>query len=155
MVFGPKFQYFFQLNEMRDEAKTWWLVFGPEVVSSYFFFFKKIRVALESRTLIWVPLVVTITLKHTISFSSCMHQNNDPAFKGHWCRHHTVKKKKYRKIRAFNLPTNYCKIYGNTVNFLQLITVKLTVYCKYFDKKLYLVCFIVFMQKIQFPVNIL
>ena len=38
MVFGPKFQYFFffQLNEMRDEAKTWWLVSGPDVASSYF-----------------------------------------------------------------------------------------------------------------------
>ena len=37
MIFGPKFQYFFQLNEMRDEAKTWWLVSGPDVASSYFF----------------------------------------------------------------------------------------------------------------------
>ena len=38
MVFGPKFQYFFfQLNEVRDEAKTWWLVSGPDVASSYFF----------------------------------------------------------------------------------------------------------------------
>ena len=36
MVFGPKFQYFFQLNEMRDEAKTWWLYSGPDVASSYF-----------------------------------------------------------------------------------------------------------------------
>ena len=27
---------FFQLNEMREEAKTW-LVFGPNVASSYFF----------------------------------------------------------------------------------------------------------------------
>ena len=47
-------------------------------------------------------------------------------------------KKKYRKIyciiRASNLPTNYCKIYRNTVNFLQFVTVKLTVYCKYFTK---------------------
>ena len=27
---------FFQLNEMRDEAKTWWLVSGPDVALSYF-----------------------------------------------------------------------------------------------------------------------
>ena len=32
-----KFQYFFQLNEMRDEAKTWWLVFGPDDAFSFFF----------------------------------------------------------------------------------------------------------------------
>ena len=50
---------------MRDEAKTWWLVSGPNVASSYFFS-KKIRVALESRTLIWVPLVVTITTAYEI-----------------------------------------------------------------------------------------
>ena len=31
------FDIFFQLNEMRDEAKTWWLVSGPDVASSYFF----------------------------------------------------------------------------------------------------------------------
>ena len=33
MVLGPKFKFniFFQLNEMRDEAKTWWLVSGPDV----------------------------------------------------------------------------------------------------------------------------
>ena len=62
MVFGPKFQYFFQVNEMRDEAKTWWLYSGPDVASSYFFFLKKIRVALESRTLIWVPLLQATTL---------------------------------------------------------------------------------------------
>ena len=38
MVFGPKFRYFFfQLNEMRDEAETWWLVSGSDVTSSYFF----------------------------------------------------------------------------------------------------------------------
>ena len=37
MVFGPKFQYFFQLNEMRVEAKTWWLVSGPDVASFYSF----------------------------------------------------------------------------------------------------------------------
>ena len=54
-------------------------------------------------------------------------------------------KKNYRKIRASNLPTNYCKIYRNTVNFLQFITVKLKVCCKYFYKKLYFVCFTVFM----------
>ena len=46
---------------MRDEAKTWWLSFGPNVASSYFFL-KKIRVALESRTLISVPLLQTMTL---------------------------------------------------------------------------------------------
>ena len=34
-------------NEMRDEVKTWWLVFRLDVASSYFL--KKIRVALESR----------------------------------------------------------------------------------------------------------
>ena len=54
--------FFFQLNEMRDEAKTWWLFFGPDVASSYFFFFKEIRVALESRTLISVPLLQAMTL---------------------------------------------------------------------------------------------
>ena len=54
-------------------------------------------------------------------------------------------RKIYRKIRASNLPTNYCKIYRNTVNFLQFINVKLTVYCKYFYKKLDFVCFTVFM----------
>ena len=37
---------------MRDEAKTWWLVSGCDVASSYFFF-KKIRVALESRDSHW------------------------------------------------------------------------------------------------------
>ena len=62
MIFGPKFRYFFQLNEMRDEAKTWWLFSGPDVASSYFFQ-KKIRVALESRTLISVPLLQVMTLK--------------------------------------------------------------------------------------------
>ena len=57
---------------MRDEAKTWWLVCGPDVASSYFFFFffffffEKIPVALESQTLIWVLLVVTITLNKKI-----------------------------------------------------------------------------------------
>ena len=59
-----------------------------------------------------------------------------------WARvyYYTVKKyrKICRKVRASNLPTNYCKIYRNTVNFLQFITVKLTVYCKYFYKKLIL-----------------
>ena len=55
------FDIFFQLNEMRDEAKTWWLLSGPDVASSYFFL-KKIRVALESRTLIWVPLLQAMTL---------------------------------------------------------------------------------------------
>ena len=49
--------FFFQLNKMRDEAKTWWLVSGlnmPNVASSYFFFFlKEIRVALESRDSRW------------------------------------------------------------------------------------------------------
>ena len=34
---GQNFNIFFQLNEMRDEAKTWWLVFAPDVASSYFF----------------------------------------------------------------------------------------------------------------------
>ena len=47
---------------MRDEAKIWWLFSGPDVASSYFFF-KKILVALESRTLIWVPLFQAMTLK--------------------------------------------------------------------------------------------
>ena len=49
---------------------------------------------------------------------------------------HCKKKKSniYRKIRTSNLPTNYCKIYRNTFIFLQFITVKLTVYCKYFTK---------------------
>ena len=38
MVFGPKFQFFqVQLNKMRDEAKTWWLVSGLDIASSYFF----------------------------------------------------------------------------------------------------------------------
>ena len=47
--FGAEISIFcFQLNEMRDEAKTWWLVSGSDVVSSYFFQ-KKIRVAFESR----------------------------------------------------------------------------------------------------------
>ena len=35
---------------MRDEAKTWWLVSGPDMLHHPFFFFffsKKIRVALE------------------------------------------------------------------------------------------------------------
>ena len=36
---------------------------GPDVASSYFFK-KKIRVALESRTLIWVPLLQAMTLKY-------------------------------------------------------------------------------------------
>ena len=36
MVFGPKFQYFLQLNEIRVEATIWWLVSGPDVASSYF-----------------------------------------------------------------------------------------------------------------------
>ena len=48
---------------MRDEAKTWWLFFGPDVASSYFFL-KKILVVLESRTLISVPVLVTFTLNH-------------------------------------------------------------------------------------------
>ena len=47
---------------MKDEAKTWWLVSGPNVASSHFFL-KKIRVALESRTLISVPLLQAMTLK--------------------------------------------------------------------------------------------
>ena len=59
---GQNFDIFFQLNEMRDEAKTWWLFSGPDVASSYFFK-KKIRVALESRTLISVPLLQAMTLK--------------------------------------------------------------------------------------------
>ena len=29
--------FFFLVNEMRDEAKTWWLVSGSDVASSYFF----------------------------------------------------------------------------------------------------------------------
>ena len=49
---------------MRDEAKTWWLFSGPDVASSYFFQ-KKIGVVLESRTLIWVPLLQAMTLKRT------------------------------------------------------------------------------------------
>ena len=68
---------------MRDEAKTWWLVSGPDVASS-FFFLKKIRVALESRTLIWVPLVVTITQSGrskyktgVVSFLLCMTYHAD------------------------------------------------------------------------------
>ena len=35
--FGARISIFFQLNKMREEAKTWWLVFGPDVASSYFF----------------------------------------------------------------------------------------------------------------------
>ena len=35
--FWAKISVFFQLNEMRDEAKTWWLVSGSDVASSYFF----------------------------------------------------------------------------------------------------------------------
>ena len=31
MIFGPKFQFFFQLNKMRDEDDS-----GPDVASSYF-----------------------------------------------------------------------------------------------------------------------
>ena len=64
---GQNFNIFFQLNEMRDEAKTLWLVSGPNVASSYFFL-KKIRVALESRTLIWVPLVVAKTVNQIVSW---------------------------------------------------------------------------------------
>ena len=30
-------KFLFQLNEMRDEAKTWWLVSGSDVTSSHFF----------------------------------------------------------------------------------------------------------------------
>ena len=52
--------FFFQLSEMRDTAKTWWLVSGPDVASS-FFFLKKIRVALESQTFISVPLLQAMT----------------------------------------------------------------------------------------------
>ena len=44
-------------------------------------------------------------------------------------------------MRVSNLPTNFCQIYRNTVNFLPFITVKLTVYCKKKYKKLYFVCF--------------
>ena len=29
--------FFFSANEMRDEAKTWWLVSGPNVASSCIF----------------------------------------------------------------------------------------------------------------------
>ena len=46
---------------MREEAKTSMLFSGPDVASSYFFL-KKIRVALESQTLISVPVLVTFTL---------------------------------------------------------------------------------------------
>ena len=46
---------------MRDEAKTWWLFSGPDVASSWFFKRKSV-VALESRTLIWVPLLQAMTL---------------------------------------------------------------------------------------------
>ena len=35
--FWAKISIFFQLNEMRAEAKTWWLVSGYDVASSYFF----------------------------------------------------------------------------------------------------------------------
>ena len=49
--FGAKISiFFFQLNEMKDEAKTWLLVSGPDVTSS---FLKKIRVALKSRDSRW------------------------------------------------------------------------------------------------------
>ena len=65
----------------------------------------------------------------------------------HWWLHCKKYRQIYRKIRASNLLTNYCKIYRNTVNFLQFITFKLTVYCKYLYKKLYFVCFTVFMLK--------
>ena len=34
--FWAKISIFFQVNEMRDEAKTWRLVSGPDVASSYF-----------------------------------------------------------------------------------------------------------------------
>ena len=57
--FGAKISiFFFQLNKMRDEAKTWWLVFGPDVASSYFFF-------KENPCCTWItrfPLVAAITV---------------------------------------------------------------------------------------------
>ena len=48
----PKFRYFFQLNEMRDEAKTWRLVSGSDVASSHFFK-KKSELHLKSRDSHW------------------------------------------------------------------------------------------------------
>ena len=54
MVFGPKFRYFFQQNETRDEAKTSWLVcVGPMLHHPFFF-------ALESRDSHWYrqPLLI-------------------------------------------------------------------------------------------------
>ena len=49
---------------MRDEVKTWWLFSGNDVEYDLFFFFKKIRVTLESRTVIWVAFLLTITVKN-------------------------------------------------------------------------------------------
>ena len=56
---------------MRDEAKTWWLVSGSDVASSYFFL-KRIRVALESRDSQWYrqPL---LTLQQRTPFCSIKH----------------------------------------------------------------------------------
>ena len=53
--------FFFQVNEMRDEAQTWWSYWARCCI--IVFFKKKTRLALESRTLIWVPLLQAMTLK--------------------------------------------------------------------------------------------
>ena len=61
MPLDQNFNIFFQVNEMRDEAKTWWFWARCCVI---LFFKKNICVALESRTLIWVLLLQAMTLKY-------------------------------------------------------------------------------------------
>ena len=60
MVFEPKFQnFFFQLNEMRDEAKPLRLFSGLDGASSYF----SEENPCLTRTLIRVPHLLTISVK--------------------------------------------------------------------------------------------
>ena len=94
----------------------------------------------------FLPLSITLSLRHLIIAKMTI-----------FCVYAVKKyRQTYRKIRASNLPTNYCKIYHNTVNLLQFITVKLTEYCKYFYQKLCFVYFTVFTKKkIQFSLKIL
>ena len=59
IIFAPKFKYFFlQLNEIRDEAETWWLDFGPNVASSQFF----LKENLHPTSITRVSVLLTVTV---------------------------------------------------------------------------------------------